>query len=212
MPELTTEIGEGGEFAHRPLPAARALISQIVRVAVARTRVRALGEDFPGRARVRSDRSRRRGRGGRDGRYGVRPARRRPPRGGSDRPWEAASRARRAVQRRCWRCSRRSSARPARARRRRYTSGRRVRVRPAPRARTRGRWRGGDLHGSGFNDAMACQFGPRVVPARAVSPRATACSASPRRSRDPGRVHSRRHHPHRRRGSLACHAPRGARN
>ena len=26
------------------------------------------------------------------------------------------------------------------------------------------------LHGSGFNDAMACQFGPRVVPARAVSP------------------------------------------
>ena len=26
------------------------------------------------------------------------------------------------------------------------------------------------VHGSGFNDAMACQFGPRVVPARAVSP------------------------------------------
>ena len=26
------------------------------------------------------------------------------------------------------------------------------------------------LHGSGFNDAIACQFGPRVVPARAVSP------------------------------------------
>ena len=162
-----------------PVHSPRALVSfKLVRVAVARSRARApRGRGSLGRARVRSDRSRRCGRDGRDGRYGVRPARRAPGRGaGRNRAWVAAA------------------ARSASGSAALVLALLSALVGAAEPAHDDAAHVGGDvyvydllparglagggaavtLHGSGFNDAMACQFGPRVVPARAVSPRATA--------------------------------------
>ena len=215
-PELTTEIGAGGRirrFAARAFAARACQLQTRSGGGRAQSRVRApRGRGSLGRARARSDRSRRCGRGGRDGRYGVRPARRAPGRGaGRNRAWVAAFRA---LGERfsgagvgvALGAGRRGRAR---ARRRRARRGRRVRVRPAPRAGTRGRWRGGDPPRVGIQR----RHGVSVRPSR--GPRARGLPRGrPHALRRPalpatlGRVHSRRHHPHRRRRSLArCHRP-----
>ena len=216
-PELTTEIGAGGRirrFAARASP--RALVSfKLVRVAVARAVARARarrGEGVPSpRAReVRSIPTVRERR--------TRWAIRRPPGAAGARPRGGSGIGR------GWRRSARSASGSAAL----VLALLSALVGAAEPAHDDAAHVGGDvyvydllparglagggaavtLHGSGFNDAIACQFGPRVVPARAVSPEGDRmiCVAPP--FPRPSGGDSRRHHPHRRRRSLArCHRP-----